>query len=98
LRALGFSRLSILTSFMFESVVLALLGGLLGCALALPMNSVTTGIGNWNTFSEIAFNFKVGPMAMAAGLTFAAVIGALGGFLPAFAAARKDPLLAMREG
>jgi ABC-type antimicrobial peptide transport system permease subunit len=97
LRALGFSRRSILTSFLIESVLLALVGGILGVLLALPMNNVTTGVGNWETFSEIAFNFRVSPQAIAIGLTFAVVIGALGGLLPAGSAARKDPLTAMRE-
>jgi putative ABC transport system permease protein len=97
LRALGFSRRSILTSFLIESVLLALVGGILGVLLALPMNNVTTGVGNWQTFSEIAFNFRVSPTAVAIGLVFAVVIGALGGLLPAGSAARKDPLTAMRE-
>jgi len=97
LRALGFSRGSILRSFMVESVALSLLGGAIGCLMALPLNSVTTGVGNFATFSEIAFNFRVGPQAVAAGLLFAAVIGAIGGFLPARAAARRDLLTALRE-
>ena len=57
LRVLGFSRGSILFSFFIESVLLAGLGGLLGCLLVLPLNGVTTGIGNFTTFSEIAFQF-----------------------------------------
>jgi putative ABC transport system permease protein len=97
LRALGFGRWSILGSFTIESVLLALIGGLVGVLLALPMNNVTTGVGNWVTFSEIAFNFRVGTNAIAAGLIFAVVIGAIGGLLPARAAAKKDPLSAMRE-
>ncbi|HEY0911830.1 MAG TPA: ABC transporter permease, partial [Bradyrhizobium sp.] len=97
LRALGFSRRSILSSFLLESIALSLIGGLIGCLLALPLNSVTTGVGNFATFSEIAFNFRVGPSTVAAGLIFAAVIGAIGGFLPARAAARRDLLTALRE-
>jgi ABC-type antimicrobial peptide transport system permease subunit len=98
LRSLGFSRKSILISFMFESVVLALAGGILGCLIALPLNGLTTAVGSFQTFSEIAFNFRVGPPAIFVGLTFAAVIGALGGFLPALAAARRDLLQSLREG
>lgn len=98
LRALGFSRGSILSSFVIESIALALLGGAIGCLLALPLNSVTTGVGNFQTFSEIAFNFRVGPSTILAGLLFAAAIGAIGGFLPARAAARRDILAALREG
>ncbi len=97
LRSLGFSRKSILSSFMFESISLSLLGGLLGCFLALPMNWVTTGVGSFSTFSEIAFNFRVGPRAIIIGLTFAMVIGAVGGFLPALAASRRDLLTTLRE-
>jgi putative ABC transport system permease protein len=97
LRALGFSRFSILRSFIFESVCLALIGGLIGCVLALPLNNMSAGIGNWQTFSETAFRFKVGPSAMISGLIFAAVIGALGGFLPAWSASRKNIVMAMRD-
>jgi ABC-type lipoprotein release transport system permease subunit len=97
LRALGFSRVSILLSFMVESVCLALIGGLLGVLIALPINGLTTGVGNFQTFSETAFQFKVTPLAAAMGLAFAAVIGALGGFLPAWSASRKSIVQAMRE-
>lgn len=97
LRALGFSRGSILTSFVFESVVLALIGGVVGCLIALPLNNVSAGIGNWSTFSEMAFKFKVGPDAIAGGLLFSVLIGALGGFLPAWSASRKNVIQAMRD-
>lgn len=97
LRALGFSRLSIYFSFVFESVCLALIGGLLGCLLVLPLNNLSAGIGNWQTFSETAFRFKVSITAMIWGLAFAAVIGALGGFLPALAAADKSIVRGMRD-
>lgn len=97
LRALGFSRLSILISFVFESVCLALIGGVVGCLIAFPLNNVSAGIGNWQTFSEMAFRFKIDAWAIGGGLVFAAVIGLLGGFLPAFAAARKNIIAAMRE-
>lgn len=97
LRSLGFSRVSILFSFVLESLLLATLGGILGVLLALPMNNVTTGIGNFATFSEIAFNFRVGWLAISCGLGFALLVGLLGGFFPALAAARKDLLAALRE-
>ena len=67
LRVLGFSRGSILFSFFLESVLLSALGGLLGCLLVLPLNGITTGIGNFITFSEIAFNFRVTPQIMMTG-------------------------------
>jgi putative ABC transport system permease protein len=96
LRALGFSRFAILRSFLFESVMLALLGGLLGVLIALPVNGITTGVGT-NNFSEVAFKLHVGAMPIAVGLIFAIVIGAVGGLLPAWSAARKNVVAAMRE-
>lgn len=97
LRVLGFSKGSILLSFFFESLLLSALGGILGCALVLPLNNITTGIGSFVTFSEIAFNFRVSPPIMAAGVGFALVMGAVGGVFPASNAARKEILTALRE-
>jgi putative ABC transport system permease protein len=97
LRVLGFSRGSILLSFLIESLLLAFIGGALGCLLALPLNGVTTGIGSFVTFSEIAFNFRVSFSAMLAGIAFALIVGALGGLFPARNAARKEILTALRE-
>jgi putative ABC transport system permease protein len=97
LRALGFSKGSILRSFLLESVFLAMTGGVVGILLALPINGLRTGIGNFQTFSDITFKFRVGAMAIAVGLIFAALIGAVGGLLPAWAAARKNIIQAMRD-
>src|SRR5260370_15883325 len=97
LRMLGFSRGSILLSFFLESLVLSVVGGLIGIVLVLPLNNVTTGITSFFTFSEIAFNFQVGPAVMASGLAFALVVGALGGLLPARMAAKKEILTALRD-
>ena len=97
LRVLGFSKASILLSFLMESLLLAALGGLVGCLLVLPLNNITTGIGSFVTFSEIDFNFRVSPEIMLAGVTFALVMGALGGLFPARMAARKEILVALRE-
>ena len=97
LRVLGFSRGSILFSFFLESLLLAMLGGLLGCLLVLPLNNVTTGVGSFFTFSEIAFNFRVTPAIMATGVAFAMFMGSLGGIFPARMAARKEILTALRE-
>jgi putative ABC transport system permease protein len=97
LRVLGFSRNGILFSFFLESLLLSVLGGLLGCLLVLPLNNITTGIGSFVTFSEISFNFRVSPQIMAAGILFALVMGALGGLFPARTAARKEILTALRE-
>jgi len=97
LRVLGFSKGSILLSFFLESIFLSLLGGILGVLLVLPLNGVTAGIGNFVTFSEISFNLRVTPQVMGAGIAFALVLGAIGGFFPAFGAARKQILGALRE-
>lgn len=96
LRVLGFSRISIMLSFFTESVLLAILGGILGCILVLPLNGVTTGIGNFTTFSETDFNLTVTPAIMIIGVVFAMVMGALGGLFPAWNAARKQVLTALR--
>ena len=72
------------------------LGGLLGCLLALPLNSVTTAIGNGN-FAEMAFGFRVTPQIMLAGVAFAVILGSVGGLFPASNAARKQILTALRE-
>ena len=97
LRALGFSRGSILFSFFLESLFLSILGGVIGCILVLPLNNVETGIGNFMTFSEIAFNFRVTIPIMIIGVVFALMMGALGGVLPARMAAKKEILIALRE-
>jgi putative ABC transport system permease protein len=96
LRVLGFKRRNIVLSFMFESLVLAVLGGVLGCLLALPVNGLSTGMGNFVTFSEMVFDFKVTPRLMLDGIAFAAVMGILGGFLPARLAARLTIVRALR--
>jgi len=79
----------VLLSFFLESLVLASIGGVLGCLLVLPLNGFTTGIGSLTTFSEVAFSFKITPEVMLSGLIFALFMGALGGLLPAASAARK---------
>ncbi|MBI1790494.1 MAG: ABC transporter permease [Acidobacteria bacterium] len=97
LRVLGFSRGSILLSFLLESLLLSLVGGILGCLLVLPLNGITTGMANNATFSEIAFNFRVSPGIMLTGIVFALVLGAMGGLFPARNAANKEILIALRE-
>jgi len=96
LRVLGFRRRNILLSFMLESLLLALIGGLLGCLIALPMNGISTGTANFLTFSEVVFQFRVTPRLMLIGLIFSALVGTLGGFLPARLAARIPIVRALR--
>jgi len=96
LRVLGFTRGSILLSFLIESLLLAGMGGLLGCLLVQPLNGVNTAIGNFTTMSETAFNFHVSPAAMVGGMAFALLMGAAGGLFPARMAARKEILSALR--
>ncbi len=97
LRALGFSRRAILASFLIESVILALLGGAVGCLLAFPMNGFSTGTGQTQSFSEIAFAFQITPGIVLIGMVFAAVMGIVGGLLPAFRGARLPITTALRE-
>lgn len=97
LRVLGFSRAGILLSFFLESLLLSGLGGLMGILLVLPLNNITTAIGSFTTFSEIAFQFRVTEEIMLTGLVFGLVMGAMGGIFPAAAAARKEILTALRE-
>jgi putative ABC transport system permease protein len=97
LRVLGFSRLSILSSFFVESVLLSTLGGVLGCLLVMPLDGVTTAVGGSN-FSDLAFDFHVTAPIMLAGIAFAVALGSVGGLFPATSAARKEILTALREG
>jgi len=84
-------------SFLIESLLLSALGGLAGCLLILPLNGMTTGIGNFVTFSEIAFNFHLGPKGIGSGILFSLIMGVVGGLAPALMAARKEILTALRE-
>ena len=97
LQILGFSPWSVMLSFMIESVFLALLGGVLGCLLALPINGIVTSTTNFSSFSEVAFAFRVTPPALVAGLVFAALMGLAGGFLPSLGAARRPLAKSVRE-
>jgi putative ABC transport system permease protein len=97
LRALGFSRRSILVSFVLESVLLAAAGGLLGCLLAVPINGLSTASGQTPSFSEVAFAFRITPDILGWGLVFATVMGFFGGLLPALRAARRPITATLRE-
>jgi putative ABC transport system permease protein len=97
LRALGFGSFSVVTSFVLESILIALVGGVLGCLAVIPLNGFTAGTMNWQTFSHLAFAFQVTPSLMVWGLVFAAFMGLVGGLFPALRAARMPVATALRE-
>jgi len=96
LRVLGFSKGSILLSFVMESVALAVVGGAVGCVLALPLNYISTDVGSFTTWSHFTFNFNVNAKVMLVGMIFALLIGAAGGFLPARNAAKRQIIAALK--
>ncbi len=96
LLTLGFKPRSILASFLAESAMIAGVGGIIGCLIALPMNGVVTSTTNWASFSEIAFSFRITPSLLLAGLVFAVVMGMLGGFFPARRASKVPVVQAIR--
>ncbi len=96
LRVIGFSRPSILTSFVFESLLLSFLGALVGIVLMLPFNGMTTGTSNNVTFSEVVFSLRMTPTVVIRAIIFGLVMGLIGGFAPAWHAARQNILSALR--
>ncbi len=96
LLTLGFGPFAVMFSFVLESVIVALVGGLVGCLLALPVNGMATSTTNFATFSEIAFAFQITPGILGAGLLFALGLGVVGGILPAWKASRLPLAAAMR--
>ena len=96
LRALGFSRPQILLAFLAEALLLGLTGGLLGLAAASVMQAMSISTTNFQTFAEIAFTFALTPRIVVLSLGFALVMGFVGGFLPAFRAARLRIVDALR--
>ena len=93
---LGFKPRSVLASFLAEAAVIALIGGALGCVFALPINGLATSTTNWQSFSEVAFAFRVTPALLLYGLMFSVVMGLVGGFFPAWRAARQPVVQALR--
>jgi ABC-type lipoprotein release transport system permease subunit len=96
LLTLGFRPRSVLASFLIESAVIAFIGGVVGCLMALPINGVVTSTTNWASFSEIAFAFRVTPQLLVSGIVFAVVMGVVGGFFPARRASRLPVIQALR--
>jgi ABC-type lipoprotein release transport system permease subunit len=97
LRALGFQRGSILGVFLVEALLLGAVGGIAGVALASAMQLVTVSTVNWQSFAELAFSFDLTPGIAAASMAFALGMGLLGGFLPAWRAARLKIVDALRS-
>lgn len=96
LRALGFQRRSILAAFLAEAVFLGLLGGLAGIAFASAMQLITISTMNWQTFSELAFSFRLTPAIMLKSVLFGLFMGGGGGLLPAVRASRLKIVDALR--
>ncbi|HXC42077.1 MAG TPA: ABC transporter permease [Candidatus Dormibacteraeota bacterium] len=97
IRALGFGGPSVVISFLLEALLIAFVGGVVGCIAVLPINGLTTGAMNWQTFSRLTFAFKITPGLLAMGILFALAMGALGGMLPAIRAARRPIAPALRS-
>ncbi len=96
LRALGFRRRSVLGAFLVESLLLAILGGLVGIGLASLMSFVKISTVNFGTFTELAFGFALSPRIAVNSLLFSLMMGMIGGFLPAVRASRLNILSALR--
>jgi putative ABC transport system permease protein len=97
MRAIGFTQMSIVLSFVFEALVIALIGGLIGCLCVLKLNGYTTGTMNMQTFSHMAFAFQITPLLLLTGILFALIMGLVGGTPPAIRAARRPIAVALRE-
>jgi putative ABC transport system permease protein len=97
MRAVGFSTWNVILSFLFEALLISFLGGIIGCLAVLPLNGLTTSTMNFQTFSNVAFAFKITFDLLLMGVLFALVMGVLGGLLPAVRAAVQPVSVALRE-
>ncbi|MFN0242243.1 MAG: ABC transporter permease [Planctomycetota bacterium] len=97
LLSLGFRPIAVFFSFMLEALLLGLIGGGVGCLMALPIQGTDTGTMNFQTFTEVAFAFRLTPRVLMIAVGFATVLGLLGGAWPAWRAARMRPTQAMRR-
>lgn len=97
LRVIGFRRGSILISFVFEAVLLALLGAAIGIILMLPFNGMSTSTANQVTFSEVEFSMRITLQVVVTAVVFAVAMGLIGGVAPAWGAARREILAALRD-
>ena len=96
MRALGFGAIAVVVSFLIEALVISFVGGAIGCVAVLPLNGLTTGTMNWQTFSHMAFAFKITPDLLLGGMIFALGMGVAGGLLPALHAALRPVGSALR--
>ncbi|MCM2271053.1 MAG: ABC transporter permease [candidate division Zixibacteria bacterium] len=96
LRALGFSRSSILGAFLFECLFIAIVGGLIGIGLAFFLQLVEVSTTNFDTFAELAFSFRMSPTIAIDAMIFSVIMGLLGGFLPAVRASRLRIVQALK--
>src|SRR5204862_1362879 len=100
MRALGFSRLAVLVSYLSESMVLALVSGAIGLGLAAAFLAVQgghAGTANWKTFSEVSFELAITPRVVEVVLAISAIVGFAGGLLPSLRAARMPVVEALRS-
>jgi putative ABC transport system permease protein len=98
LLSIGYRPIPIFLSFLFEALLLGLIGGLAGCLMTLPFNGLKAGTMNFQTFTEMAFAFRVTPQVLGVAIFFSILLGLVGGAWPAFRAARMRPTVAMRRG
>jgi putative ABC transport system permease protein len=97
LLSIGFRPIAVFNSFLIESLILGLLGGLVGCLMVLPIHGIQTGTMNFDTFTEVAFGFRITPEVLIASVSFALLLGLLGGAWPAWRACRLLPTEALRR-
>lgn len=97
LRAIGFGAGNVIASFTIEALLISAVGGALGCLIVLPVNGITTGTMNFQTFSQMSFAFQITPELLGGGFVFALVMGLLGGLPPAIRAARMPVGAALRD-
>jgi putative ABC transport system permease protein len=97
MRALGFSTSNVILSFLFEALLISFFAGILGCVAVLPLNGLTTNTMNFQTFSNLAFAFKITFDLLLMGVLFALTMGILGGIVPAVRAAFRPVAVALRE-
>jgi len=97
MRALGFGGPSVVFSFLIEALLISFVGGVLGCLAVLRLNGLTTSTINFQTFSNLAFAFKITPDLLVMGVVFALAMGVFGGIFPAIRAASLPVATALRE-